>query len=118
MNIMKGYCGGVTSSRLKICCHHILCLLVDTSFRSKSRSKAKSELGLHRWFSHYNLMHLTKVSLLSVPLYSLLFTSGWGGIRTHGSVSRHRRFQVYAVMTTSAPNQRGFLPSAKYIATE
>lgn len=54
----------------------------------------------------------------SVPLYSLLSASGWGGIRTHGSVSRHRRFQVYAVMTTSAPNQRGFLPSAKYIATE
>lgn len=30
---------------------------------------------------------------------------GWGGIRTHGAVTRHRRFQVYAVMTTSAPNQ-------------
>lgn len=28
---------------------------------------------------------------------------GQGGIRTHGPLSRHRRFQVYAVMTTSAP---------------
>ena len=28
---------------------------------------------------------------------------GRGGIRTHGPLSRHRRFQVYAVMTTSVP---------------
>lgn len=63
-------------------------------------------------------MHLTKVSLLSVPLYSLLFTSAEGEIRTPSPV-KDDGFQDRA----SSPLRYlgklwGFLPSAKYIATE